>query len=266
MSIRQETEERYVNKSLRRALQVLEVFEHGSAELTATEIANQLGTLPGTIYPTLYTLERHGYLTRDQNKRYALGLKLLERANLVLGRLDLRDVAQATMREIASRYNVNTHLAVLYDQSVMYLHREEGYPSVIIKEVVGQRVPAYCTALGKVLLAALPEEALADYLGQVELRALTPYTICDRERLRGELRTVLEQGYAVDNEEFHEGSLCIAAPVRDYRGEAIAASSLSVPKSIASGGQLVRFVSIIREAAGRISQDLGFAGDPITSP
>jgi len=254
------TEERYVNKSLQRALCILDLFDSGRSELSATDIANELGTLPGTIFPTLRTLERHGYLQRDEFKRYSLGLKLLERANLVLARIDLRSAAQRTMREVATAHNVNTHLAVLYGNSVMYLHREEGYPSVIIKEVVGQRVPAYCTALGKVLLSELSDAALNAYLESVPLQPLTPYTITDPERLRSELRSVREQAYAMDNEEFHEGSLCVAAPIRDYKGSVLAATSLSVPKPVAAGGQLARFVQIIREAALKISQGMGFNG------
>jgi IclR family transcriptional regulator, KDG regulon repressor len=249
--------DRYVNKSLQRALRILDVFTPENRLLTATDIANQLNALPGTIYPSLATLERAGYLMRDEHKRYCLGLKVLERANLVLARLDLRSVAQPHLRQIAREHRVNAHLAVLYESSVMYLHREEGYPSVIIREVVGQRVPAYCTALGKVLLASLPEEARDAYLQTSQLTALTPFTIVDPMRLRGELQAVADQGYAVDNEEFHEGSLCVAAPVRDYRGSVIAAASLSVTKSLAAGGQLQRLVSVISDCAASISHEFG---------
>lgn len=255
-----EKEERYVNKSVQRAISVLDLFCAGKTDLSVTDIANELGTLPGTVFPTLRTLERHGYLQRDNFKRYALGLKLLDRANLVLAKMDLRNVAQHMMREVATTIHVNTHLAVLYDGAVMYLHREEGYPSVIIKEVVGQRVPAYCTALGKMLLSGLSNAALELYLQSVVLEPLTPYTITDAERLRRELRTVSEQGYAIDNEEFHEGSLCIAAPIRDYHGTTLAAASLSVPKSVVAGGQLQRFVDVISDAALRISQEMGYNG------
>lgn len=251
------SEERYVNKSLQRALRVLDLFTAEDREMTATEIANCLDTLPGTVFATLRTLARFGYLVRDANKRYSLGLKLLERANLVLGRMDLRTIAQQTLKDIARANKVNTHLAVLYDWSVMYLHREEGYPSVILKEVVGTRVPAYCTALGKVLLSGFGEAFLDEYLSQVDLEPLTVFTITDPQRLRGEIAQAREQGYAVDNEEFHEGSLCLAAPVKDYRGDIIAAASLSIPKTLANGGELARFVEVIRGATSQISRELG---------
>ncbi len=254
------TSDRYVNKSLGRALAVLDVFQSPGDKLTATEVARKLGVrYVGTLYPILTTLECGGYLVRDQHKRYALGLKFLERANLVLQRLDLRDVAQETLRQVAEQHTVNTHLAVLYGNSVMYLHREEGYPSVIIKEVVGQRVPVYCTALGKVLLASLDDAEMEQCMSEVELQPLTPYTITDAARLREELRRVRAQGYAVDNEEFHEGSLCVAAPVHDYQGKVIAAVSLSVPKPLAAGGGLAQFTETIRAAAANISARLGYS-------
>lgn len=251
-------DDRYVNKSLQRALSLLDVFTTDVNALTATEIANELQTLPGTIYPTLATLERTGYLIRDENKRYSLGLKMLERANLVLNTFDLRAVAQQSLKDVAREHNVNAHLAVLYETSVMYLHREEGFPSVIIREVVGQRVPAYCTALGKVLLATLPDVEIDQYLDSTDLQPVTPFTITDPRRLRGELKAVAEQGYAVDNEEFHEGSLCVAAPICDYRGHIIAATSLSVAKSIVAGGQLQRFVDVVIGCAAKISHQQGY--------
>jgi len=250
-------EEKYVNKSLQRALRVLDLFTAENLELTATDIANRMDTLSGTIFATLRTLERFGYLVRDGNKRYSLGLKLLERGNLVFGRMDLRAIAQQALKSVASTHKVNTHLAVLYGWSVMYLHREEGYPSVILKEVVGTRVPAYCTALGKVLLSSLDEASLGEYLEQADLEPLTAFTITDPERLRSEIKKASEQGYAIDNEEFHAGNLCLAAPVKDHRGDIIAATSLSIPKTLVTGGQLACFVDVIREASSRISQGLG---------
>jgi len=251
--------ERYINKSLEKALSVIELFDAKAEELSATEIARRLGTTPGVLYPTLYTLEKHSYLERDGNKKYSLGLKFLERGNLILHQLDLREKAKPYLRELADTYNVNAHLAVLYGWKVMYLHREEGYPSVIIKEVVGQRVPAYCTALGKVLLASLDEEELDDFLAEEELKQLTRSTITNPEILKEELRKVRDQGFAIDNEEFHEGNICIAAPIRDYQGKAIAAMSISISKGRFSdkhSGDL--YIKEIKNAALNISRNLGF--------
>ena len=240
----QKTEGKYVNKSLQRALRVLDLFTSDDRGLTATEISKRIGTLPGTVFATLRTPERAGYLVRDESKRYALGLKLLERASLVLARMDLRATAQQTLKDVAKAHKVHTHLAVLYEQSVMYLHREEGYPSVILKEVVGTRVPAYCTALGKVLLSGLEEGSFEEYLESVTLSPLTPFTITEPGMLRSEIRKIQEQGYGVDNEEFHEGSLCLAAS-HEWIADVVGATSFT--DASAPGGV---FNSYVVRAAG----------------
>lgn len=253
-------EERYINKSLQKAFCVLDLFGPNVERLSATEIARRLGTVPGVIYPILYTLERYGYLERDGNKKYSLGLKFLERGNLILQQLDLRDKAKPYLKELANTYNVNAHLAVLYDWKVMYLHREEGYPSVIIKEVVGQRVPAYCTALGKVLLASLEERDLEAYLAQEELKPLTPKTISDPLRLREELKRVREQGYAIDDEEFHKGNMCIATPVRNHLGKTLGAISISFLKErFADERTRGSLIAQVVNIAFRISRELGYS-------
>lgn len=247
----------YINKSLERALSIIELFNLREGKLSATEIARKLNTTPSAIYSLLYTLERHGYLERDGNKKYSLGLKFLERSNLILQQLDVQDKAKPHLRELADTLKVNAHLAVLYNNKVLYLHREEGYPSVIIKEVVGRQVPAYCTALGKVLLAALPEEELRKFLEEEKLEPLTPNTITDPRELERELRKVREQGYAIDDEEFHEGNMCIAAPVRNYQGKVIAAISISFPKVKFSSNK-ESYIEKVKEAAVMTSWALGF--------
>jgi DNA-binding IclR family transcriptional regulator len=250
-------ERKYVNTSLEKAFTILELFDRENEKLGLTEIAKRLNTRPGTLYPVLYTLEKHGYLKRNDNKKYSLGLKFLEKGNLILEQLDIRDQAKPHLRELADRCGANAHLAVLYDWKVMYLHREEGYPSVIIKEIVGRRVPAYCTALGKVLLAYLNDEELADFFAKEKLKPLTPNTITDPERLKEELSKVRKRGYAIDNEEFHEGNMCIAAPVRNYQGKVVGSVSISLPKSKFSSEY--DYIKEVRDAATNISKDLGFS-------
>ncbi len=250
-------DERYVNKSLQRALRILDVFDAEHTALTATEIALRLDVTCGTLFPALKTMERHGYLVRNEHKQYSLGMKVLELAQVVLGRVDLRSIAQDVLRDTAVAHDVNTHLAVLYDESVMYLHREEGVPSVVLKEVVGKTAPAHCTALGKVLLAAKAPATLAEILGGVSLARFTPRTICDPTQFAEHLHEVRRQGYAVENEEFHVGSLCVAAPVRDYQGTVIAAVSLSTPVSTTQTRSIRQLAEMICRAGETISGRMG---------
>jgi DNA-binding IclR family transcriptional regulator len=125
--------------------------------------------------------------------------------------------------------------------------------------VIGRRVPPHCTALGKILLA-YDYEALERILAKGSLPALTPNTITNPEVLKRELERVRSQGYAMDWEEFHEGTICVAAPVRNYRGRVVAAISVSLPKTRLTHDPLDRFVQAVTVAAHQVSQFLGHEG------
>jgi len=253
-------QERHINTSLAKALRVLDLFDGNRRELTLTGLAEALGSLPGSIYPILCTLEQFGYLERDQiTKRYRLGLKLLTQANCLLSSLDVREQAKPVLKRLAAELAANSHLAVLYGTEVLYLDREEAAPSVIISSVIGRRVPCHCTGLGKVFLACRPELA-QQVLAVTQLPAATRWTITDPEALRVQLRDVLAKGFAVDHEEFHEGNVCVAAPIRNYRGTVVAAMSVSVIKTRLEYEPLERFTDAVLEGAREVSRAMGFAG------
>jgi len=249
--------ERYLNTSLAKALRVLDLFNGVEGGLSLTEIAQRMGTRPGSVYPIVYTLHKFSYLQRDpETKKYTLGLRILALANQILSSLDIREKAKPVLKRLARELEVNAHLAVLYEGEVLYLDREEAAPSVVIPSVIGRRVPPHCTALGKVLLAYHPE-ALEELLAKGPLPALTPNTITNPELLRRELERVRQQGYATDWEEFHEGNICVAAPVRNYRGKVVAAISVSLPKARLTHDPLDRFVQAVVEGAKEVSSAIG---------
>lgn len=251
--------EQYLNTSLVKALQVLDLFNEVEGGLSLTEIARRMGTRPGSIYPIVYTLYKFGYLARDaETKKYHLGLRILTLANQILSSLDIREQGKPVLKKLAKELEVNAHLAVLYENEVLYLDREEAAPSVVIPSVIGRRVPPHCTALGKVLLAHDPE-ALERILAKGPLPALTANTITNPEVLRRELERVRAQGYAVDWEEFHEGNICVAASVRNYRGKVVAAISVSFSKARLTREPLDRFVKAVTSGAFELSCALGHA-------
>lgn len=250
--------ERYINTSLAKALRVLDLFNDVEEGLSLSEIAQRMDTRPGSIYPIVYTLQKFGYLQRDpETKKYSLGLRILALANQILSSLDIREKAKPVLKRLARELEVNAHLAVLYEGEVLYLDREEAAPSVVIPSVIGRRVPPHCTALGKVLLAQ-HQDVLEELLGKGPLPALTPNTITNPELLRRELERVRKQGYAIDWEEFHEGNICVAAPVYNYRGKAVAAISVSLPKARLTHDSLDRFVQAVVGAAYEVSSAIGY--------
>ncbi len=251
--------ERYLNTSLAKALGVLDLFNGAPNGLTLTEVARAMGARPGSIYPIVHTLQRFGYLDREEEtKRYRLGLKFLVQAHHILGSLDIREQAKPVLRQLAREIGANAHLAILYEDEVLYLDREEAAPSVVFPSVIGRRVPAHCTALGKVLLAHTPEVA-ERVLSMGSLPALTPRTLTDPEVIRRELAGVVARGHAVDWEEFHEGNVCLAAPVRSYRGRVVAAISVSLVKTRLDREPLEGVVRAVVAGAQEVSRAMGYA-------
>jgi len=252
------TRDRYINTSLSKALTLLDLFCSEQSRYTLTEIARACGTQPGTVYPIVYTLEKHGYLIREkETKTYHLGLKVLAHANRVLSDLDIRDQARPVLRKLSSELVCNAHLAIPYNEEVLYLDREEAAPSVVVASVIGWRAPLYCTALGKIFLAFCPE--LEDHLMASEkaLTPVTPNTITNLEVLAHEIRGIRESGYSYDREEFHLGHTCMAAPVRDYRDEVIAAISISNATSRFEYEPREKFLRAVIDGAWQISRSLG---------
>lgn len=252
-----ERESRYINKSLKKAFSVLDMFDSERVKLSATDIADELGVTQSSLFPILYTLEEFGYIYRDENKKYSLGLRFLEKGNIILQNMDLRSTAKPFLKDMAKSLQGNAHLAMLHGNDVMYLEREEGHMSVSINNIIGRKVPVYCTALGKVLLANTSESKLESYLEGANLEPYTQNTITDKDELQDELHKVRSRGYAIDNEEFQQGSLCVAAPVRDYTGTTLSAISISLSKSDYPDLDLTRPTSKVTEIAEKISQELG---------
>lgn len=252
-----------LNKSLDRGLRILDLFKRKIQTLSAKEIADQLGVAPTTLYPFLHTLTAHGYLEADDRKRYRLGLKLLERVGEINQVYDIRSVARRELVKLSGLLEANARLAVLYSNEVLYLEQEEGGPqaNVILAEVVGLRVPSYCTALGKVLLAHLPDNELTRVLESVVLTKITENTITDRKRLIEELQSIRKRGFSVEIEELQLGGACVGAPIRNSSGKVIAAISTSVFASRARGQELIRISEAVMAAAFEISAQLGYRAE-----
>lgn len=247
-----------INKSVDRALRLLDLFDDFHVGLTANEIAELLDMARVTIYPTLNTLQARGYIDRDDKGRFVLGMKIVERSGQKLAHLDIRRVAQQPLRALARRLNANAHLATLHGNEVLYLEREEGRPTVTLHEIIGRRISPHCTALGKCLLASLPDEDRTKIAHSLDYVQHTPNTISNPEDFLIELDGILERGYALEIEEFHLGSACVAAPLRGLNGRVIAAISVSMAVPVVEKKDQAEQAAIILDAARTISSDLGW--------
>jgi DNA-binding IclR family transcriptional regulator len=236
----------------------LDLFEPSIPSLSATQIARSLRVRPGSLYPALSTLERFGYLERRPDKRFRLGLKLLERGHTILQSLDMYERARPALRDLARGLLANAHLAVLHQGQVLYLGREEAAPSAVFPSIVGRLVPAHCTALGKVLLAHRTPAERRQLLAARPLERRTPRTITSLRRLEMELAAILTRGFAVDNEELNEGVVCVAAPIRDHAGVVVAAISVSLLKVRVTEARLEKIAQEVIRAAAIVSGAMGY--------
>lgn len=223
------------------------------------EISKGVGLNKSTTLGIIATLEAAGCVLRDQSTgRYSLGLQLFELGQAVLAKMDVRKTAMPFLTDLSRKYEETVHLAVLSGDEVIYIDKVDSPRSIRIVSAIGGRNPAYCTGVGKVLLAGLEDGELNCLLGRMNFRPVTPNTICDAKALSAEIEKVRQSGYATDNEEIEEGLACFAAPVRNHLGAIIAAISISGPTTRIINGNSSRLIEDTVGCADKISAQLGY--------
>lgn len=252
----------YVVQAVDRALDILEAFGYSQEELGVTELAQRLRVPKNNVFRLLATLECRGYIEQDgRSGNYRLGIKTFEVANVYLHHLGLRRQARPVLEELAGKCNETAYLAVTDGPYVVYVLIQETTHTVRVISRLGRRLPAYCTAAGKVQLAYETQDRIAELLRDLPPRRRTQTTLAEPDRLLAHLREVARRGYAVNDEELEPGVRCVAAPVRDYSRHVVAGVGLSGP---ASRFPLERIehelVPLVVEAGARISQRLGYEG------
>jgi IclR family acetate operon transcriptional repressor len=215
------------NHSVMKAFALLKAFHDPEEWLTSSELSRRANLPEASGYRLIQTLEEIGAVVRGPRGRYRPGLLLLSLSRNVTITDHLRDASQAPMTELAGRLGMTTHLGVLEHGMVTYVAKVSAPGSFPVHTRVGAQLEAYCSGLGKVLLAALPDQEVDSFVLDGELIALTPYTITTKTGLRAELKKVRERGYAMDDREHQANMRCIAVPVLDHEGRTVAAISAS---------------------------------------
>lgn len=261
MALKPMRDGRLIN-SLSRGVEILRLLGDSDGPLGVTEVAEQLQVDPSTSYRLLVTLERGGLVAQDaDSKKYSIGYGVLEIANGLLRRMSVVTSADPYLRSIASLTSESTHVAVLDGPRAVFVARQSGPGILRVETTVGSSEPAYCTAVGKALLAEHSEEELR--LLYVEpFTRYTSHTITTIVELLPELARVRRNGYAYDDEELHPGVRCLASPVRDHRGRIVAAFGLSMPATRLTREHIPGLVAKIVGAAEAISTTLGHVAKP----
>jgi len=255
------TKPNYPIKVLDKTFSILDILlQHGSS-MHMTEIAEKLGFYPSTVHRILDTLKHWGYVEQDSHtQKYQLGLKALELGMAKLHQMDLVREATPYLKELVNQCNETVHLGVLEEGEVLYLAKEESSQTIRMISYVGKRAPLHCTALGKVLLTYLSAEERKRILGEKVLPRLTENTITDKRELEKELSKIREQGFALDKEENEKDVHCVAAPIRNYKGDVIAALSISSPIFRIDRNAQNNIKEALLETSKKISKRLGYNG------
>ncbi len=243
-------------QSVDRALGILEVLAR-TGESGVTEIAAQLGVHKSTAFRLVATLEAHRLVEQTAERgRYRLGVGILRLAGATSARLDLVQEARPLCRQLAADTGETVNLAVLSESSALYLDQVAGSSALQPHNWVGQHVPLHATSNGKVLLSELDEGALDDVLGAMP--TFTPHTITRRRRMREELQTVRDQGYALAVDELEVGLTAVAAPVRNAHGDVVASMSVSGPTFRLGAERLDPVTALVVAASAEVSHRLGW--------
>lgn len=246
-------------QSVDRALQILDVFSGKNKELGVTEIAKALDIHKSTVFGLIATLEHKGYLEQNlENGKYKLGIKLFELGNLVQEGMDLRAIAAPIITQLVDSYGETVHLVICDHNEVVYIDKKESTKAIRILSQVGTRLPMYCTGVGKCLLAFLPEDTLKAVMKN-GLIPFTPNTLTEPDKLLNELQKIREQGFAFDLEEIEPGLRCVAAPIKNHKGEVVAAISLSGPSMRMDEQRMKELTLPVKESALEISRKLGYS-------
>lgn len=246
-------------KTIDTALRILSLYNHAAPEWTVRDIAARLDVPYSTAYRYVNTLEASGYLVRHPpTGAYRIGLPVIELAGVALNQLDVRVHGIAHLDHLADTTGLNANLAILDGGDTFHLAYAVRSSVPRMYTALGRRAVAHCTALGKVLLADLPNAEVRRLIETSGWRPYTPSSIQDFSTLERALTEVRGRGYALDLGERSPGTRCCGAPVRDRTGRVIAAISVSGPQARLPDDRLPELVATVVEHASLISYHLGY--------
>ncbi len=254
---------RYGIIALRRGLNILALLAGAEGSLSATEISRATKLHGSTVHRFLVNLEESGYIAKDEKGNYHLGMSCVSLGRAAINRLDVRRASQRTLEELNRETRETVHLTIRNGLTAVYVDKFESPEPLRIFSRVGANVPLHCTAMGKIFLAYMGAQEQAETLSKLEYTRYTNSTIGSAAAMQGELKLVRKQGYAIDNEEHEAHIKCIAGPVWDETGRAVAAFSVTGPAARMDRQRLRVFASLVREASNTISKSLGYGTAPL---
>jgi DNA-binding IclR family transcriptional regulator len=246
---------------LDRALAALEILANREGECSLVDLCKEMKLHKSTVHRLAMVLEQHRLVDKNPDTgRYRLGLRLFEFGSKAIAALDLRGRARPYLDRLQRQFGETVFFCILDDGQVFYMEKVESQQSVRTACTVGSRAPAYCTAVGKAMLAELGEPEVGDIIRRWGLKAVTAKTITTPTALRSELKAVRARGYAIDDEEKEDGLRCVSAAVRGHSGKLFAAMSVSGPAFRMTKERIPEVGQAVMRAANELSAELGYQG------
>lgn len=242
--------------SIQKAIRILELLA-SEPGLNSTRVSEKLGLPKSSVHDILSTLEKESFVFRSQGGGLQLGLRLFELGNKSLGNIEIRKVSESCLQWLNKEIDETVHLTILENDEVLYIECFESSKRLRINSVIGVRAPLYCTAVGKAIMAYLPESEIDRIIKTYGIPKITDQTIIDAQELKKELAATARRGYAIDNSEHEEGVRCVAAPIQSRMGDISASISISGPTQRIKMGDIPHLAELVMKTAWEISQRLG---------
>ena len=249
-------------KSASRVLEILEfVVAHNAQRPTFTDILNRFGIPKSSLSYLLQELINQNYINYDSVSRtYYPGLDLIRLSAACLNNSDIFEQILLGIKKLSDATGETAHAAVLSGRYITYISKVQGKEYLGLRTLVGLQLPAHATAVGKVLLSALPSAQFEELLQGVTLERVTENTTTDIVQLRKELETIRQQGFAMESQESTVGACCVAGPILDSTNKVVAAISVSFLAGRATKERFQEYALRVTAAAQSISQLLGHSG------
>ena len=242
---------------IQRSLNILETIAEKGEGFGILELARKIRLPNSTVHRLLNSLKNQGYVIQDPSTgKYSLGYKILSLAGKLLEGRNLKNLAVPYLKELTRKSGETSHLVIFDGEDAICIESVECSSNMRVCSPVGEKNPLHCTAVGKAILANLPEETKNSFLKK-SLKNFTENTLTSPGKLKAELDAVKKNGYAVDREEYQAGISCVAAPIRDVRGTVTYAVGISYPSFRISKEKEREFIKYVKETSRRIGELFG---------
>ncbi|PNE17920.1 transcriptional regulator, IclR family protein [Mesotoga sp. Brook.08.YT.4.2.5.1] len=246
-------------QSVERIVRIVNSFSLEKSKLSLDDLTKKSGLPKATVYRIAEALCKEHMLEKDTlTSTYRIGIKLFELGSLYLSSMRLKDVAFTEMEKLHLKTGETIHMGILDGNEVVSIEGFESSRSLHTKLLIGKRAPLYCTAVGKAILAFLPDADREEMIEALDLVPQTSRTITDKNTLREELETIRLRGTAFDKGENEEGVACVGAPVFDSSGEVVASISISGPIFRMGEKMMFEYSNLLKEVVERISATQGY--------